>query len=82
MSVQERKQRERAERERLIVATARELAEADESFQDYVIVHELLHLRYRTHGTRFQAMMTALVPDWRDLEHQSHHSTERRRIGH
>ena len=27
MSVQERKQRERAERERLIVATARELAE-------------------------------------------------------
>ncbi|MER5872722.1 YgjP-like metallopeptidase domain-containing protein, partial [Streptomyces sp. NPDC002044] len=28
-------------------------AEADRAFQDFVIVHELLHLRYRTHGKRF-----------------------------
>ena len=27
-------------------------------FQDYVIVHELLHLRYSDHGRRFKAMMT------------------------
>ena len=59
-----------------------ELAETDEAFQDYVIVHELLHLRYRTHGKRFHAMMSALVPNWRELERQSQHSTERRRIGH
>ncbi|MEU8024213.1 M48 family metallopeptidase [Micromonospora haikouensis] len=60
-----------------VVTFADELAETDEAFQDYVIVHELLHLRYRTHGKRFQAMMTALVPAWRDLERQSTHSTER-----
>jgi predicted metal-dependent hydrolase len=60
-----------------VVTFADELAETDEAFQDYVIVHELLHLRYRTHGKRFQAMMSALVPTWRELEHQSTHSTER-----
>lgn len=60
-----------------VVTFADELAEADETFQDYVIVHELLHLRYGTHGRRFQAMMTALVPDWRVLERQSHHTTNR-----
>jgi predicted metal-dependent hydrolase len=60
-----------------VVTFADELAEADETFQDYVIVHELLHLRYRTHGKRFQAMMTALVPEWRELERQSQHTTDR-----
>jgi hypothetical protein len=60
-----------------VVTFADELAEADETFQDYVIVHELLHLRYRAHSRRFQAMMSALVPEWRALEHSGRHSTER-----
>lgn len=60
-----------------VVTFADELAETDETFQDYVIVHELLHLRYRTHGKRFHAMMSALVPNWRELERQSHRSSER-----
>jgi len=54
-----------------VVTFAHELAEADESFQDFVIVHELLHLRYHTHDKRFRAMMSALVPNWRELERQS-----------
>lgn len=60
-----------------VVTFSEELAEADGTFQDFVIVHELLHLRYRTHGKRFQAMMSALVPDWRELERQSLHSVVR-----
>lgn len=60
-----------------VVTFAEELADEKEAFQDYVIVHELLHLRYRTHGKRFQAMMSALVPDWRELERASRHVTER-----
>jgi predicted metal-dependent hydrolase len=60
-----------------VLAFAEDLADADEAFQDFVIVHELLHLRYRTHGKRFQAMMSALVPDWRELERSSRRDRER-----
>lgn len=59
------------------VTFAEELAEMDSDFQDFVIVHELLHLRYKTHGKLFQAMMTAVVPNWRELERRSVHSTTR-----
>ncbi|MGH3223510.1 MAG: M48 metallopeptidase family protein [Streptosporangiaceae bacterium] len=65
-----------------VVTFADDLAEAGEDFQDYVIVHELLHLRYRDHGKLFKAVMTAMVPNWRELENGSRHSTERRGIGH
>ena len=51
-----------------VVTFASDLAEQPPRFQDYVIVHELLHLRYRSHGKIFKAMMTALVPNWRELE--------------
>jgi predicted metal-dependent hydrolase len=40
----------------------------DERFQDYVIVHELLHLRLPTHNRRFKALMTAHIPEWRALD--------------
>jgi predicted metal-dependent hydrolase len=54
-----------------VLTFAHELAEMDVSFQDYVIVHELLHLRYHAHDKRFRAMLSALVPNWRELERQS-----------
>lgn len=60
-----------------VVTLAEDLATEAEDFQDYVIVHELLHLKYRDHGKQFKAMMTALVPRWRELEQASRHSTER-----
>ena len=60
-----------------IVTFADDLAEAEEDFQDYVIVHELLHLRYRDHGKMFKAVMTALVPDWRELEKRTQSVGER-----
>lgn len=60
-----------------MVMFAEDLAEMDPEFQDYVIVHELLHLRYSNHGRRFKAVMTAMVPRWRELERNSRHATER-----
>ncbi len=50
------------------VTIAADLVEQDDRFQDFVIVHELLHLRVPTHGRLFKALLSAHVPGWRDLE--------------
>jgi predicted metal-dependent hydrolase len=50
------------------VTLATDLLDRDEKFQDYVIVHELLHLRFDSHGRLFKALMSAHVPEWREME--------------
>ena len=47
------------------ITLAADLLDEDPRFQDYVIVHELLHLRVRDHGRLFKALMTTYVPGWR-----------------
>lgn len=49
-----------------IITLADDLADQEPGFQDFVIVHELLHLRVRNHGRVFKALMSAHVPDWRE----------------
>jgi len=49
-----------------IITFARDLAKQNVGFQDYVIVHELLHLRIGNHGRVFKALMSAHLPGWRD----------------
>jgi predicted metal-dependent hydrolase len=51
-----------------IVTLARDLAEQDGAFQDFVIAHELLHLRVPNHGKLFKALMSAYIPRWRVFE--------------
>lgn len=53
------------------VTFAIDLMTEDGPFQDYVMVHELLHLRYSTHGRMFKALMSAHVPDWRNLQQRA-----------
>jgi predicted metal-dependent hydrolase len=50
------------------ITLAADLADEDVAFQNFVIAHELLHLRIRNHGRLFKAFMTAHVPNWRSLE--------------
>jgi len=50
------------------VTLADDLLDQEARFQDYVIVHELLHLRYATHGRVFKALMSAHVPGWQAME--------------
>jgi predicted metal-dependent hydrolase len=52
------------------VTLASDLIEQDQHFQDFVIAHELLHLRVPTHGRLFKALMSAHVPRWREFEKQ------------
>lgn len=56
-----------------VVTIALDLAKQPAGFQDFVIAHEVLHLRVQNHGRLFRALMTAHVPDWRVHE-------ERRRV--
>jgi predicted metal-dependent hydrolase len=51
-----------------IVTLAEDLAREESGFQDFVIAHELLHLRVRNHGRVFDALMTVHVPGWRKYD--------------
>jgi predicted metal-dependent hydrolase len=51
-----------------IITLAEDLADEEQGFQDFVIVHELLHLRVRNHGKLFKAFMGLHVPGWRRYE--------------
>jgi predicted metal-dependent hydrolase len=51
-----------------IVTLAEDLALEPPRFQDFVIAHELLHLRVPNHGRVFKALMSAHIPAWRTLD--------------
>jgi predicted metal-dependent hydrolase len=53
-----------------IITLAIDLHDQEDRFQDFVIVHELLHFRISTHNRLFKALMTVHVPGWRELEIQ------------
>ena len=42
-----------------------ELAKKPVSCLEYILVHELVHLRERAHNERFRALMDQLLPQWR-----------------
>ena len=48
------------------ITLATDLGNRDVEFQNFVIAHELLHLRVPNHGKLFKTLMTAHVPDWRE----------------
>lgn len=44
-----------------------ELAKKPAEYLEYVLVHEMAHIRFRSHGPRFVALMDEALPNWRDL---------------
>ncbi len=62
------------------VTFARDMIRQPRKFQDFVIVHELLHLRVRNHGRLFKALLSLYVPGWRRIaeRHLAGPSTGRR----
>ncbi len=51
-----------------VITLAADLADRRPGFQDFVIAHELLHLRVPNHGRLFKALMTAHLPGWKELD--------------
>ena len=44
---------------------------------DYVVAHEVCHLREHNHGPRFYALQDELYPDWRMVRRQLHEQAQR-----
>lgn len=44
-----------------------ELIKLEEKFADYVIIHELCHLKYHNHGREFYRLLEELVPDYKSI---------------
>jgi predicted metal-dependent hydrolase len=51
-----------------IVTFAEDLADQRAGFQDFVVAHELLHLRVRNHGKVFKAFLSMHMPHWREQD--------------
>jgi predicted metal-dependent hydrolase len=49
------------------VTFAEDLLHEPAKFQDYVIVHELLHLKVRNHGKLFKSLLSAHLPGWKQF---------------
>ena len=47
------------------LSLASDLVDREAGFIDFVIAHELLHLRVPNHGKLFKALMNAHVPNWK-----------------
>ncbi len=47
-----------------VITLSDDLADQETGFQDFVIAHELLHLRVPNHGKLFKALLSAYVHDW------------------
>lgn len=50
------------------------LVQAPESVRDYIILHELAHLREMNHSDRFWAHVAELCPGWREAERWLKHN--------
>ena len=44
------------------------LMDYPEAAVDYVVVHELAHIRQKNHSDKFYAQVAAVLPDWRQRE--------------
>ncbi len=51
-------------REDKIIILNSELIKAPKHCIDYVVLHELIHFKYKNHDNKFYTLLTALMPDW------------------
>lgn len=47
-----------------------ELAKRPKHLLEYVVLHEMVHLKERLHNHRFRSFLNKHMPDWKDREHE------------
>jgi predicted metal-dependent hydrolase len=47
------------------ITISSELVKLDDIYLEYVILHELCHLRHHNHGKEFYKLLTEVFPEWR-----------------
>jgi hypothetical protein len=49
------------------ISISSELIKLDEKFYEYIIVHELCHLKHPNHGSGFYKLLEELLPDYKEV---------------
>ena len=52
--------------EKKVIRLNIELIKAPTQCIEYVIIHELVHLKYQYHDKEFYTLLELLVPDWKE----------------
>lgn len=50
-----------------IITLSTELIKLPDIFIEYVIIHELCHLKHHNHGKDYYILLTELFPDWKEV---------------
>ena len=50
-----------------IITLSTELIKLPDLYLEYVIIHELCHLKHHNHGTGYYRLLSELYPDWRQV---------------
>ncbi len=56
--------------EKEIMTLNTELIKAPKECIDYVVTHELCHLKYHSHNAEFYRLLDSLIPDWEKIKHK------------
>lgn len=54
--------------DKAIITLNVQLMKVDPFLTEYVICHELTHLRYKNHNNDFYTFLTTMIPDWKQRE--------------
>jgi predicted metal-dependent hydrolase len=49
------------------ITLSTELIKLDDIYIEYVIVHELCHLKHHNHGAKYYDLLSKLIPDWKKI---------------
>jgi len=49
------------------ISLSHDLIKLDEVFREYVIIHELCHLRHHNHGAGFYDLLSEVYPHWKEV---------------